>query len=137
MANANTDYDESPRCNCSSCFVGNRTEDDPFNEVTERDAVCTFMPLLDKGLAEFEIVTKCTEPRINTVKYFTNEWNPTEKFSDEDAHICYHYDWITFCYGSKLSKATSVNDPELVKLRNLFEFLDPNSKYDQPWWMTA
>ena len=38
------------------------------------------------------------------------------------------HEWSEFAYGSKLFKATTVNDPELKKLVALFEWLVPSDE---------
>jgi hypothetical protein len=133
MATANLDFDDGPRCNCSTCRIAKRYEEEDQVSDDDDHTVCVFVPLLEKGLKECGIVAIESE----SFGDFRHECDPFQAVVDVDAHLVYRPGWFHFFYGAKLAKATSVDDPELRKLRKLFDFLDPNEKHKEPWWMTG
>ena len=114
-------------CNCFICGQ----EDRFWGEGIRDDVVCTWKPLFEAKLVELGIgfsdehaskslirhecvvVVDCDTHIVNLVDDY-----PLWLENDDTYRM-----WCEFAYGSKLFKATTVNDPELKKLVALFEWL--------------
>ena len=118
-------------CACLACIVGGRCESGtlgyaPYQFVQEYDnhtvmtpcdrchIRCQFKPLFEQKIAEqgMSIHVPVHDAGANAVldggQHFSNMRRA---------------DWNTFAYGPRLSKAASVTDTELVKLKRLFHAL--------------
>jgi hypothetical protein len=117
-----------PSCACLACIVGGRCDSGtlgyaPYQFVQEYDehTVCTpsdrchvrcqFKPFFEQAIAEQGMSVRVGVPDMHLL---------------DDGH---HFsnmrraDWNTFAYGSRLWKAASVTDTELIKLKGLFHAL--------------
>jgi hypothetical protein len=130
-ANMDRGDDLATRCNCSNCLQ-RKWNDWEVEPEDYKHTVCAFLPLLERDIAECGLVTAPDQRPNGFVEHECNNGCPTPIV---DAHIVRGENWVNFYYGTKISNATSVNDPELVKLKKLFDLLHPEDK--QPWWMTA
>jgi len=125
--------DLATRCNCSNCLERKLYDWDDEPE-DYKHTVCAFLPLLERDIAECGLVV--ADFKLPAEFDNGHECNSGNQTPIVDAHIVRTSgDWMFVSYGTKISNATSVNDPELVKLKNLFDLLHPEDK--QPWWMTA
>ena len=118
MQRANTKTG-GPYCKCLACAVSGRLDEDDEAAGFE----CYFKPYFDALLLECEIDTKNGgggEGRQH-MSNSSGNW-----VYDEECHIVRigRDDWAFFTYGSKLWNATSVDDPELLRLSNLFAKLE-------------
>jgi len=134
-ANMDRGDDLATRCNCSSC-LRHKWYDWDVEPEDYKHTVCAFLPLLERDMATCGLVLAGF--------HGSDEYGHGHECNNElcapivDAHIARTEDWMWIYYGTKISNAKSVksvNDPELVKLKNLFDLLHPDDK--QPWWMTA
>ena len=127
-----------PACNCIACAVSERKDSDLQKKAAD-GLRCIFKPYFDALLCECEIISKKggSGERIQHMSNTTGNY-----VFDEDCHVVQIHtagnfafdkdchlvqlgkdDWYAFTYGSRLWKANSVNNPELLKLRKLFEKL--------------
>ena len=126
MAAANK-AEGGPRCACLACMVGGRCEDGtrgfapyPFAHEYEGHFVlsqydrchlrCQFKPWFEEkireaGLSVLDLTVDDLHGVLDVGQHFTN------------LGIC---DWNTWVYGSKICKASSVVNEDLVKLQQLF-----------------
>ena len=130
-ANMDRGDDLATRCNCSNCLQ-HKWYDWDVEPDDYMHTVCAFLPLLERDIAECGLVTA---PYQIPNGFVEHECNNGSSVPIVDAHIVRSENWRWVYYGTKISNAKSVNDPELVKLKNLFDLLHPEDK--QPWWMTA
>jgi hypothetical protein len=123
IKDGNVAMPDMPRnCNCKNCReFGRFCMDGSFGDDNPNE-VCAWRPLFEAKLAELGIGFS---DRPDSPQWLIHECAP--EFCDEaidcDTHIVNLYNWVRFTYGSKLFKATTVNDPELQKLVALFEWL--------------
>ena len=104
------------RCKCFMCAVSGR-----YDRETNICS-CSFVPWFEKQLAECGLESATFD---NKSIHFQHEgmlaW-------DIDAHFVHDGGmddhWLQFSYGSKLHKATSIENPELQKLKRLFSILN-------------
>jgi hypothetical protein len=111
--------ERGPGCSCLACAVSGRhvSEDD---EVAEKKP-CTFKPWFEQVLREHKMSIRRGLP--DAPIWVTGAVIESENKVLDDGH---HFsnlasqDWFCWTYGSLLWKATSIGDPELVKLENVF-----------------
>ena len=111
-----------PKCGCMACCVIGRKPDNEEEVANHNPWACTFKPWFEQK------ITKCGM----TIGYGTDgvtDGSLVDDYNslyDVDCHFnsLARQDWVCWSYGSKLWKATSVNDPELKKLAALFKVLD-------------
>jgi len=129
MAFANEET--GPKCTCRTCRVAGRfAEDIDINT----DAQCTFKVWFESHMKSLDIQTQRSlfqnEKRSHICLNGWNSDNYTgdeiEVVFDDDSHFSHLFSgdnlyWVT--YGSKLWKASNINDKELQKLKSLFEIL--------------
>jgi hypothetical protein len=98
-------------CSCLACAVSGRHESE-YGEIAENKP-CTFKTWFEQVLREHDM-------SIGSVV------NSGNNGLDDGHHFrnSVRQDWFCWTYGSKLWSATSVGDPELVKLERLFKTLD-------------
>ena len=121
-----------PKCACLACAVTVRKDDeDTDNEQSSDPWVCTFKPWFEEQLKSLQMTVQwSTHEKRNYIHNCLNGNNDTwcgfaSIFEDDShfAHFSSRDDWKWFTYGSKLWNATSVEDPELAKLKSLFKIL--------------
>jgi hypothetical protein len=136
IKDGNGSMPDMPRnCNCKNCReFGRFCMDGSFGDDNPNE-VCAWRPLFEAKLAELGIGFS---NKPDSPQWLIHDSASGENVIDCDTHIVNflnlnydplnHYkgtshDWSHFTYGSKLFKATTVNDPELQKLAALFEWL--------------
>ena len=125
-----------PRCACLACIVGGRCEDGtrgfaPYPFVHQYDdhvimsqhdrchLKCQFKPWFEGKIRESGMSVWASTVFVDGYVVDANEAQDTgQHFSNLGIQ-----DWNTWVYGSRLCKASSAGDPELVKLKALFETL--------------
>lgn len=114
-----------PNCHCLACGACGRL-DPESRQILPTGSTCTFKPWFENLAAECGLtcvtgVDKEMEPVGTHVSCMLGNW-----VYDVDFH--FHHlardDWVSWQYGAKLWKAKSVNDPEVLKLKRLFEALE-------------
>jgi hypothetical protein len=106
-----------PDCKCLACAVSGRMDTDAESAGFE----CIFEPYFRALLQE------CGLESLNTDFQGATQHISSENFVyDSDTHLIRvgRDDWVHFTYGSRLWKAKTVCDPELLKLRALFDKLN-------------
>jgi hypothetical protein len=122
MFNANQ-AEGGPACSCLACAVSGRHDSDD-GEVAEKKP-CTFKPWFEKVLGEHDMSIGRGLPDVpiwvdgSVVASHSNVLDDGHHFSNLASQ-----DWFCWTYGSKLWKATSVDDPELAKLERLLHYVD-------------
>jgi hypothetical protein len=109
-----------PKCGWLVCCVSGRASDE---EVANRGTfTCTFKPWFEQKITECGMTIGCGTDGVTDGSH-VDDYN---SLYDVDCHFnsLARQDWLCWSYGSKLWKATSVNDPELKKLAALFKVLD-------------
>jgi hypothetical protein len=123
MLNANQKTG-GPNCKCLACAFSGR--DDHYDSYEVKGFECTFKPYFENLLCE------CGLQSLN--------WNEVDSemvdmhMSDDTGNVVYYADthlvrigrddWVGFSYGSKLWKASSIDDTEIKKLHTLFRKLE-------------
>jgi len=112
-----------PNCSCLSCAISGRA-DPEGGPILPWGSSCTFKPWFENLLARCDmacVVGVGAEPITQHMSCECGNW-----VYNVDAH--FHHlargDWVAWVYGAKLWKAQSANDPELLKLKRLFEILE-------------
>jgi len=116
----------------SSGVTGRKDDYDKDKPQTSDPYVCTFKPWFEEQLKSLQMTVQwsghenrnfyhdCLNGDLNSECFFAS-------VSDDDdshfGHLSSRDDWHWFTYGSKLWKATSVEDAELKKLEALFGIL--------------
>lgn len=123
MAFANTDG-TGPHCTCSACCRSGRVESD---EEHAEGFQCTFKPWFEGLLESMGMTTMwSTHLNENHNHICLGDNQAAASVWDDDSHFAHFSsrdDWFWFTYGSKLWNAKSVDDPELQKLKRLFDVL--------------
>jgi hypothetical protein len=116
-------YPEAPDCNCFCCGIAGRLSATQMDSEIH-NPICTFTPLLKNTFAYLglKVVETMDIPIIYETQPLVHEYS--WDFVNVDAHIVVEEDWTRFAYGSKFFNVTSMDDPALQKLRNLFEILE-------------
>lgn len=108
-----------PNCDCSICtttirYVG-------ISRRTEYNHDCTFAPWFKSKMNEcglsFQVISNA---QVEKVVEKTPMCTPEVHIIDSDDKNA----WYNISYGSKLWKAASIEDPEILKLKALFEALE-------------
>lgn len=120
--------DAGPRCRCPACVLAGRAEKHDIQQLQEG---CAFVPWMDAKVAECGLTSAMT----TTTKNLMKEGAP-HMCADYDSHVYdvdahFHHsggdtvasNWHTWVYGARLWKASSIKDPELQRLRQLFQTL--------------
>jgi len=114
-----------PNCSCLACGACGRM-DLESRQIRPMDSTCKFKRWFENILASCDMtcvtgVFKGMEPAGQHMSCVRGDCP-----YDVDAHFHHlaHEDWVSWIYGAKLWKAQSVNDPELLKLKRLFEVLE-------------
>jgi hypothetical protein len=120
MSCANECHPEAPQCKCIPCTVSGRHSGDASSDDMW---TCGFKPWFVQKLAECQMDNGYITADSNK---HTHECDDSGDVWDVDAHLVQigRSDWNTFTYGIKLYKASYINDPELLKLKKLFDILD-------------
>jgi hypothetical protein len=112
-----------PGCSCLACAVSGRHVSDS-GQVAEKKP-CTFKPWFEQVLREHDMSIGHGLPDVpvwvdgGVVNSYNDVLDDGQHFSNLASQ-----DWFCWTYGSKLWKATSVDDPELAKLHRLLYYLD-------------
>lgn len=110
-----------PDCSCTSCALTYRKRIEKDRQ--PRDEPCSFKPWFESILADLDMIC---------IIGFWPELKPVFDHDCTDYHVYdvdshFHHNgqanWLFWGYGSKLWKAKTINDPELQKLKRLFERL--------------
>jgi hypothetical protein len=135
MAAANKVAD-GPRCNCLACIVGGRCEEGtrgfaPYAFVHQYDEHiimspydrchlrCQFKPWFEAKIQEAGMSVWASTVFVNGHVVHANDAEDTgQHFSNLGIQ-----DWNTWVYGSRICKASSVGNADLVKLAQLFKTL--------------
>jgi len=134
-----------PSCACLACIVGGRCDSGtlgyaPYQFVQEYDehTVCTpsdrchvrcqFKPFFEQAIAEqgMSVGFGVPEPDMHLPVWVDGcVAHDANAVLDDGRHFSNlrRADWNTFAYGSRLWKAASVTDTELMKLKRLFNAL--------------
>jgi hypothetical protein len=120
MINANQKEFGGPGCKCVVCAVCGR--DDHYDGYEELDFDCTFKPYFETLLRECGLHSMNNNEVISKVVELHMSDDTGNVVYNADTHLVRigRNDWDTFSYGSKLWKASSIDDPEIKKLQNLF-----------------
>ena len=118
MANC---WENSPNCNCWQCAVTGRMDCDTLVDESRK---CGFISWFEAKVAACDLIVGYVLRDSTQSQHVSN---PLNGVWDTDCHIVkivmFGGDWSLFTYGSRLWKAKTVNDPELEKLKKLFELL--------------
>ena len=111
------------KCSCLACLVSGRYEMD-VGEIPEKKP-CVFKPWFEQVLREHDMSVGIGLPD-EPVWVDGSVVDDHNSVLDDGQHFTNlgSEDWISWTYGSKLWKATSVRDPELAKLQRLFRVLN-------------
>jgi hypothetical protein len=125
-----------PKCACLACAVTGRKDD----EANDSDPwVCTFKPWFEEQMKSLQMTVEwsrhqnrndfhdCLNGDVETNCGNASIWDDESHF----AHFSSRDDWHWFTYGSKLWSATSIEDPELAKLKSLFKILYTENDEDK------
>ena len=136
MCFANSMSGTGPQCVCFSCGITGRKEndDDEDEPIIDSDD-CTFKPWFEQQLKSLQMTVQISlqENRNDThicLSGNTDFRSCNASVYDDDSHFAHFsskHDWNWFTYGSKIWEATSVEDPELEKLKNLFTLLNKDA----------
>jgi hypothetical protein len=103
------------QCKCFMCAVSGRYD------LETNICACSFVPWFEKQLAKCGLESATIDDQS---KHFQHEsmlaWDIDTHFV-HDGGLDDH--WLQFSYGSKLHRATSIENPELQKLKRLFELI--------------
>jgi hypothetical protein len=110
-------------CSCLACAVSGRKDTDTVSA----GFACKFEPYFRALLQECGLESLNAGP-MAAIEHISN--NSGNFVYDSDTHLIRvgRDDWVHFTYGSRLWKATTVCDPELVKLRTLFDKLNEDNE---------
>ena len=116
-----------PACDCLACEVSGRYKK-RYGEVCENKP-CSFKPWFEQVLVEKDMSIRHGLP--DEPIWVDGSVVDSYYVLDDDHHFINlgRQDWFRWTYGSKLWKATSVGDPELVKLERLLHYLDGLNEY--------
>jgi hypothetical protein len=119
LMGAANNWDNSPKCNCLSCAVSGR-----MDGVVESDnaRACAFVPWFEEKIAECGMTFGYPFPTSTNYQHMSNT---NGGVYDVDCHFVKlgRGDWFFFTFGKRLYQAQSTDDPELKKLKKLFELL--------------
>ena len=116
------------KCKCCGCIVSGRWIEDSGSE---NPWTCLFAAWLETQILNCGMLIERGSMQNKCI--MGHDCNPTKWVIDSDVHFIRKADahmpsqegtkWRYFTYGSKIFNATSVNDPEIRKLKKLFEIL--------------
>ncbi|MEI6371971.1 MAG: hypothetical protein WCO49_20035 [Nostocales cyanobacterium ELA608] len=112
------------KCVCLSCAVSGRVNEE-MGPAKPWGSLCIFKPWFEQLLTECSLVSVTGVGIGMEPKGEHMSCDCENSVYDVDAHL-HHLtrdDWVTWMYGAKLWKATSVNNPELIKVKQLFSLL--------------
>ena len=132
-----------PSCACLACIVGGRCDSGtlgyaPYQFVQQYDEHtvmtpcdrchirCQFKPFFEQKIEEHDMSVGFGVPGMHLPLWVDGGVVHDGSAALDDGH---HFsnlqrkDWNTFAYGSRLWKAASVTDPDLMKLKRLFHAL--------------
>jgi hypothetical protein len=126
MRNANQKTG-GPDCSCLACAVSGRMD----SENEARGFECSFKPHFEALLVECGLESLNGGGMAPHMQHMSN--SSGNCVYDQDTHLIRigRDDWFAFTYGSRLFKAVTASDPELLKLRNLFDKLDYDADSDE------
>ena len=119
MCRAN-EAEGGPACSCLTCQIRGR-----YSRGVTQNEPCTFKPWFEQVLHEHEMSIGRGLPDV-PIWVEGSVVDSDNRVIDDGHHFSNlaSQDWFCWTYGSKLWKATSIGDPELVKLERLLHYLD-------------
>ena len=132
---------KGPRCRCESCVDSKRYEPtilDGYDDEID-DGACKFKPWFEQVLLRHGLSFQKFDYRSETKD---EEWEASYdremylEFHDNVHFHMYRSDraWDQWVYGKKLWNARTILNPELLKLRNLFNELYEYWSDDEIWY---
>ena len=116
------------QCKCCGCVVSGRWVEDSY---CENPWTCLFAKWFDTQILNCDMLVERGSKQNKCI--MGHDCNPTEWVIDSDVHLIRRGDahlpsqedtkWRYFTYGSRLFNATSEDDPEIQKLKRLFDVL--------------
>ena len=125
MRTANN-WHKSPKCDCLICAVSGRKDEEIE---TDNARACAFIPWFEEKIDMCGLKFGYAFQDSTNHPHMSNTLNGV---LDVDCHFVKvgRGDWLMFTYGKKLFRAQTVDDPELKKLKKLFQLLDDDSLSD-------
>ena len=141
MCRANT-HVNGPRCRCESCVDSKRYEPtilDGYDDEID-DGSCKFKPWFEEVLLRHGFSFQ----KFDYSPHTHGEFIKWEAWYDREMNLQYHDNvhfhlcssdraWDRWVYGKKMWNARSILDPELLKLRKLFDELYEYWSDDEIW----
>ena len=128
MKKANTGYERSIRCRCWKCSLAGIMD----GTVVDRNITCKFIPWLGAKINECGLIYEDMPPQHSHTTHMSDSsgcvCDVDSHFVDSAAMGVYMY---KFTYGSKFWKAKTVDNPELKKLKKLFQLINVESTTDE------
>ena len=118
MAQANQ---MGPNCMCIACAVSGRMDE----EAETVHSSCTFKEWFEGLLSKCGLTCITGVDMVPVGPHMSCDCGNYVYDVNSHFHHLTNDDWVAWMYGAKLWKAQSVSDPELQKLKKLFEILDP------------
>ena len=122
-------WDKSPKCDCWKCAVNGRKE---FDAETDSSRDCAFIPWFEEKVIACKMTIGYVLPTSTSQEHVSDTWNVVW---DVDCHFVLIERmggrWGYFAFGKKLWGAKTINDPELMKLKKLFEMLSVEELSDE------
>ena len=128
MKKANTGYERSIGCKCWKCSLAGIID----GTVVDRSKTCQFIPWFEAKIKQCDLIHEGMPPQHMHVTHVSDSsgcvCDVDSHFVESDVMGVFMY---KFTYGSKLWKAKSVDNPELKKLKKLFQLIDVESASDE------
>lgn len=120
---ANVLHPDHINCGCRSCVLGGRETEMWVN--LRDDGTCEFKPWFQDRLEDCGL-TFSSPTGDDVERFLANPFH--EAVINRDVHLvnCARGDWCEIYYGTRITNAKSVDDPELAKLAELFRLLSPD-----------
>lgn len=123
LIDANKYHPDSPYCDCYNCIACKRAY---IHSSAENPKICLFKEWFENVLNIYDLNFIKGYPNNNPEEIIHMSNNSIGSFVlDVDTHLINmgQLNWFSVTYGSKLFKATTINNPELQKLKKLFMYL--------------
>ena len=117
--------ESGPNCNCLACGACGRV-DPESRQFRPMGSTCTFKPWFENLVSgcDMTCITGVSRDMEQVVQHMSCERGDWLYDVDAHFHNLARDDWVAWVYGAKLWKAQSADDPELLKLKRLFEALE-------------